>query len=172
MCAVVPLLAASVAIAAVGTAKAIHSSVQQGSLARKAAARNALIGQQAGALAEGSGEVEAARLRSKTALNIAKAKASMLAQGIDPASAGLKDLVTGMAETGETEAQITRNNAARQAWGYRNQASTALYEGSVAASRADSEAVGAGLSGAGSILGGAASIYSASRASDGLEVQG
>jgi hypothetical protein len=170
-----PVMALGAAVTAGPKIYQAFAAGEQGKLAKKAAERNALIATQAGELAEASGAVEAARMRSKTVLNIAKARASMLAQGIDPASAGLKDLVTGMAETGETDAQIIRNNAARQAWGYRNQAATALYEGDAAAARANQEQVASILGAVSDTANAAASIFTlkpaGAPAADGLGVK-
>lgn len=140
-----------------GSAYQAYSAHQQGKLAKQAAARNALIARQAAADAETRGELEASRVTSAGLRNMARAKANFLAQGQDPGGAGLASLLEGMAINIETDAETVRNNAARQAWGYRNQADTSIFEGEVASQRATQEMFGSILSGVGksaSVIGG------------------
>jgi hypothetical protein len=80
---------------------------------------------------------------------MARARAAMISEG--QTGDGLESVLYGMGINSETDALTMRNNAARQAWGYRNQSVAALYEGEVAAARASSEQWGDLLKGAGQI---------------------
>ncbi len=157
--------AAAPAIMIAGAAYSAYSAYQQGKLAKAAAARNEKIARQAEADALARGELEASRVRSAGVREMAKAKATMLAQGQHAEGAGLQDLLLGMALNIETDAETVRNNAAREAWGLRNQADTARFEGAVAAKRAEQEMLG-------SLLGGAGGAAQYSAKLDGLKKAG
>jgi hypothetical protein len=149
----------AIGISAASTLYGAYSANEQKKIAKAAGERNALIAEQAASDAEGRGAVEASRVRSAGVRAMDKARAAMLAQGMDASGAGLNDLLVGMGINIETDALTTRNNAARQAWGYRNQADTSRFEGEAAAYRAEQEMYGSLLTGAGQ----ATSIYAGTR---------
>ncbi len=147
------VMTAGAALIAVGSM--VYQSMQQekqGREAKKAAGHNTLIAMQAAADAEQRGALEASRTQSQTARMVARTKAIMLASGQDPTGAGVQDTLMGIASTGQTDALTARNNGARAAWGYRNQAATSQYEGQLAQSRANNEATGSLLTGMGYVF--------------------
>lgn len=153
-----PVTAVAIGATVASTAHGMYSAHQQAKVARAAGRRNEHIARQAAADAEQRGELEASKVTSAGVRQMARAKATMLAQGIYGDSEGVKDLLEGMATNIALDAETIRNNAARQAWGLRNQADTSRFEGEAAAHRAEQEAIGTGLSGIAQV----ASIASAS----------
>jgi hypothetical protein len=120
-------------------------------LAKEIAKRNAVIFNQAGEASLAKGEAEAARVQGQAVRMMARAKVAMISKGV--AGEGVGDVLKGMAINAETDAETVRNNAAREAWGYRNQAVSAAYDGEAATARADQVMIS-------SILGGASTAAS------------
>jgi hypothetical protein len=116
-------------------------------MSKEEAARNALLANQAAEAAESKGAAEAGRVRGQAIRAMARAKVAMIAKGA--AGEGISDVLKGMSINAETDAETVRNNAAREAWGYRNQAATSLYEGAVAEDRANQAMLSSILGGAG-----------------------
>lgn len=165
MCALAPVAVGMIAASAIYGA---YNANQQRKIAKAAGERNALIAEMAAGDAEQRGALEASRVRSAGVRAIDKARASMLAQGMDPSGAGLESLLTGMGINVEADALTTENNAARQAWGLRNQADTSRYEGEAAAYQAEMSMYGSLLGGAGQAL----SVYAGSRKPAGAPTDG
>jgi hypothetical protein len=148
--------------AVVGGMQGMRSSEYAAKTAENAAKYNAAVADIAAVDAEQQGALEASRVRSRGAVEMSKARATMIAQGLDPASSGLYDLIEGMAVSVETDAEMVRNNAARQAWGLRAQMTTSIYEGDQAANNLRTQGKAALLSGLATAAGYAAS-YAGSR---------
>lgn len=150
MCEPVSAISAGVTLAA--AAYGAFAADEQGDIAKAAGKRNETIANQAAEDALQRGAVAASRVRSAGARAIDKARAAMVAQGMDPEGAGLMDLLTGIGLNAETDALTETNNAARQAWGYRNQATASRFEGEAAGARAKQDMYGSILTGAGQAL--------------------
>lgn len=133
----------------IGGVTSFRSNQLAAETAENMAEWNAKVAEIAAVDAEQQGSLEASRIRSRGVQEMAKARATMLAGGMDPTSAGLLDTLEGMAINIETDAETARNNAARQAWGLRNQMTTSIYEGTSAADRARAEGTADLLSGLG-----------------------
>jgi hypothetical protein len=120
-------------------------------LAKEIAKRNATIYNQAGEASLAKGEAEAARVQGQAVRMMARAKVAMISKGV--AGEGVGDVLKGMALNAETDAETVRNNAAREAWGYRNQAVSAAYDGEAATARADQVMISSILGGASTAVG-------------------
>lgn len=158
MCAVLPAIA--IGAAAVSTAYSAYSSYQQGKSARAMGDRNAALSNMAAADAEQRGALEASKIRSKGVRIASRQRAMVLAGGL--AGEGFTSVTEGTIYGAGLDAETARNNGAREAWGYRNQATASAYEGRLAQSTANMNMAGSILSGAASIA--AASASAASRA--------
>jgi hypothetical protein len=142
-------MGAAAIIQGIGGVSSMRQSEYAAETAENMAEWNAKVAEIAAVDAEQQGEVEASRIRSKGVMEMSKARATMLAGGMDAASAGLLDMMEGMAINIETDAETARNNAARQAWGLRNQMTTSIYEGQAAADRLRAQGTGDLLTGVG-----------------------
>jgi len=86
------------------------------------------------------GEVEAARYGNKVNQMVGSQKAALAAQGIDVASGSAADIIDQTYAFGVEDVQTIRNNAFREALGYRQQASDYIGQGNLARSGAKAQA--------------------------------
>jgi len=106
--------------------------------------------------AESRGSKEEDKQRERTGLIIGAQRASLGASGTDVNEGSALDLQVDAATLGEMDAITIRNNANREAWGHRVQASNFANEAKVAKSSQSSPwlAVGSSLLGSASQVGG------------------
>lgn len=145
MCEPVSIISAGVAVTS--AAYSAYSSSQQGAAAGRAGRRNALIAEMGGLDAQQRGALEGSKARSAAYRMAIRQKVSSMANGL--VGAGFEDVVEGTILQGGTDAETARNNGAREAWGYENQAQASRYEGKVAQMRANNAMFGSILTGAG-----------------------
>jgi hypothetical protein len=118
------LMAASVAMSAIGTGMSIYGQQQQAA-AQSAAANyqaqvarnNAIIARQNADAATQAGETQAEQALMKSGMTVGAARAAAAANGLDPNSGSPLSLQSDTAKTGELNALTIRNNAAWQAYG-------------------------------------------------------
>lgn len=152
------------AVGTAGTALQAYSMVQQGRQAKRLAGINAGIAEQNAAdnelraveaLRRGGQEEEAQR--RQTAVLLGRQRAALAAGGVDTGSGTALNLQEDAAAFGEQDAQTIRDNALREAWGYRRgaenyrvQAAGERLSGKYAARAGQLNAIGAGLGSGGS----------------------
>jgi hypothetical protein len=133
MCVVIPaaaMMAASLAASAAAAGASAYGAVQQGKAAEGQAnyqaavgRNNAIIAERQARDAEERGASEELAQRRQTAAGLGKQRAGMAANGVDLSSGSPLDILGDTAAFGELDALTVRSNAAREAYGYRNQAS-------------------------------------------------
>lgn len=119
MCAV-----AAIPFIAMG-ASALMSAQQsqaQGAASAEASLQNAQFANQAADDAVARGEFESDQQRLQTRAAIGSQRAGFAANGVDVNSGSAAEIQDDTAAMGELDALTIRNNAAREAWGYRTQA--------------------------------------------------
>lgn len=106
----------------VGTGVAAGSAHAAGKYNKRVADQNAAAAefQAEDAIIRGAEEEKVMRERIRGA--IGTARVSYAGQGVDVSSGSAVDLQASIADAGERDALTIRNNAAREAWGYRVQA--------------------------------------------------
>lgn len=122
------------------------------------ASNNAKIADYQAQLAIQNGQTQEENQRLKTAAMFGTQRAGLAANGVDLGSGSANEVLATTSMMGERDALTIRDNAARQAWAYRNQAA-----GYLAESQADSgaaKAISPAFSAAGSLLTGAANVAS------------
>jgi len=149
-------ISTGIGLMALGTGFSAVGQQQAG----KAEAENLKFNQQvAGGQAQDAiarGEVEERRYRTSIRQLIGEQRASMSAQGLDVSFGSALDLQLDVAYYGELDALTIRNNAAREAWGYRMQGAGYAQE-AVYAERAGT------MSAFSTLLGGGTDVYLFSR---------
>ena len=171
-------LALTLAIAGAGTSvygqvRAGQAAKKEGKAARRAAESQAELAEYNAAVADVQardarerGDIEAHRFRARTRALVGEQRTGFAAGNIDVAFGSAVDVQADATLLGELDALTAKNNALREAWGYkveatdlRTQAEIARKEGVYAEAagrtRATSQyigAVGSGLSAGGSIL--------------------
>lgn len=95
---------------------------RQGAYSRSLFDFNATLAEQAAVDATNRGTEEERRVRRRTSQLIGAQRAAAAAQGIDVASGSALDLQDEATYMGELDAETVRNNAAREAYGFRVQA--------------------------------------------------
>jgi len=161
MCLPAVALAATAASAVIGAA----SSMQQGSAQQAAydyraqvARNNAILDSRAADAATQAGEAKAAQANLVTGQRIGAVRANAAASGVDPNSGSAADIQGDVAQTGALDALTIRNNAARQALGYKVEGMSDTADAALD-TQAGNDAVTAGYLGAGkSILGGVSGV--------------
>lgn len=150
--------AAGVGMSAVGSYN--QASAQRGALNYEAGvnANNAKIADWQAGLAEQNGAVQEENQRLKTAAMFGTQRAALGANGVDLGSGSANEVLATTGLMGERDALTIRDNAARQAWAYRNQATGYLSEAATARSAAD--AINPTLSAGGSLLTGVGTVAS------------
>jgi hypothetical protein len=121
-------LGASLALSAVGAATTAYGQVQAGKAAEGQANYQAAVGRNNAIIAERQardseerGAADELAQRRQTAAILGKQRAGMAANGVDLSSGSPLDILGDTAAFGELDALTVRSNAAREAYGYRNQ---------------------------------------------------
>lgn len=110
------------------------------------------------------GNLEAGKVRKRTNKMIGDQRASFGAQGIDPASGSAANIENETSAMGELDALTAKNNAWREAWGYKVQANQYTNQGSFAELAADNQSRNTLLTGGMQALGyGAQAAYYAKK---------
>lgn len=128
MCEPTTLAIASLVAAGAGAATSAYGSIQQGR-AQSAQAdyqsavgrNNAIIAEQQARDAEERGAAAETAQRRQTAQLAGHQRAAMAANGVDLSSGSPLDILGDTAQFGELDALTVRSNAAREAYGFRNQ---------------------------------------------------
>lgn len=133
---------------------------QQGALDYEAqvARNNATLADYQAGLTLQNGQVQEENQRLKTAAMFGTQRAGLAANGVDLGSGSANEVLATTSMMGERDALTIRDNAARQAWAYRNQA--ASYGAEASAAQASADAINPFTSAAGSLLTGAGSVAS------------
>ena len=105
------------------------------------------------------GELTAQRRGLEARQQIGSTRASQAAQGVDVSSGSAADVQASEAGIGALDEMTIRNNAAREAWGYKVEAINERQAGQVAAITGDMTAAGYRAESWGSALSGAANTY-------------
>ena len=113
---------------------------KQGAAEETAYVYNAVIAEQQAQDAIARGEQAEGIQRINVKRLIGAQRAAYGAQGVEVDSGSALDVQKDTAAMGELDAIIIRNNAAREAWGYRAQAQDLLYRGRLAKTAASAEA--------------------------------
>lgn len=128
MCEPTTIAIASLAMTAAAGGVSAYGAVQQGKAAEGQAdyqaavgRNNAIIAERQARDAEERGAAEETAQRRQTAALMGKQKAGMAANGLDLSSGSPLDILGDTAQFGELDALTVRSNAAREAYGYRNQ---------------------------------------------------
>lgn len=134
MCSMVAALTAG-AVGSVMQGMAANSAARATASAQEAAAaQNAAVAEAQGHDAVERGGQEELRLRRSLARQMGNARAQAAASGIDPDLGSLMEVRNASLSEGERDAAAIRYNAARERWGYLNQANAIRTEGANAAS--------------------------------------
>lgn len=161
--AALPYIAAGAAVA--GTGIAAYSAIDQAN-AQKAqgkyqaavARNNQILADNAASVAIAKGNQMEAAKRTQTAQAISLQRAGAAASGIDANDGSALKVQSDTALLGETDALIIRDNAAREALGYKNQGLSYGAQAQLDESRASYAAEAGNLNAFGSIVGGASSV--------------
>ncbi|WDY60395.1 virion core protein, T7 gp14 family [Pseudomonas sp. PSKL.D1] len=119
MCAVAAIPYAAMAASALLSAQ---QSQAQGEASAQASLQNAAFADASAADALKRGEFESDQQRLATRAAIGTQRAGFAGNGIDVNSGSAADIQDDTAALGELDALTIKNNAAREAWGYRTQA--------------------------------------------------
>lgn len=118
--------------------------------------QNAKTAEAQALLAEQNGQVAEGNARLRTAQIFGTQRAALAANGVDLGEGSANDVLTTTAFMGERDALTIRDNAARQAWGYRVQGVNA--ENSAMLNDMAGDAISPGTMAAGSLLATAGSV--------------
>lgn len=116
---------------------------------------NAQIAEWQASQALQNGQVQEGGKRLETAALYGRERAALAASGVDLGYGSATDVLTSTKVLGEADAMQIHDNALREAWGYRTQATAYRNQGKLGRSGADS--ISPLMSGVGSLLGSAAS---------------
>lgn len=124
------------------------------------ARQNAAIAEQNAAIAGQSGEQQAAMQEQKTRATVGAIKAGQAAAGVDVSTGSAVDVRSSAAELGELDALTVRSNAAREAFGYRQQAVGMKAESALDEYQAETAGTAGEIGAASTLLGGLGSAAS------------
>lgn len=148
---------ASIAGAGIGALGAI----QQGKAASASAnynaavaANNAVLAKQNASFASQEGAAQAEAQSMKTRAEVGAIKANQGAAGVDVNSGSSLDVRSSAAETGELNALTIRSNAARQAYGYQTEATSATAQSQLDTAQAGFDTTAADIGASSTFLGG------------------
>lgn len=139
------LVAGGAAVSAVGQVKA-------GNAARRLGDFNAQVAELQATDALARGQAEESQFRQSVRGLIGQQRTGFAGQNVDVGSGSAADVQADAAFLGELDALTIRNNAAREAWGYRVDAQNARLGGQMQQSAARWGAAGTILGASGSIL--------------------
>lgn len=165
----------SLALGAFSTVKQVRDTKKAGKLANEAAQEeakiidyNASIADQQAADALTRGQEAEQRARARTRSVIGSQRAGFAAQGVDVGTGSAADVQADAAFLGELDALTEQTNAAREAWGYkvqatdlRNRANVTRKTGVNQERAAGAAALGTAIGGAANVIGGTANLLQA-----------
>lgn len=124
--------AMGMATQAIGTGMSAYGKMKAGSEAHKLGELNAGIAEWQAEDALRRGRIAEKRMRQETEKTIGSQRVALANQGVDINKGSALDVVADAAYLGELDALTIRNNAAKEAWGYKVQAASSRYQGQVA----------------------------------------
>lgn len=131
----------------------------QGRYSQLIANQNATVSDAQAADAIARGQTAESRFRGETAQTIGSQRAALAAQGLDVGSGSAMDIQQNERTLGELDALTIRNNAAREAYGYKVQGQNLRAQGILDALGGEKAAEGARNAGYSTLLSGAADTY-------------
>lgn len=141
------------------------SAIQQGNATAAAGRYNAQVSEMNAKIADSNardalerGKIEEQNKRREIAMLSGKQRAAMAANGVDLTFGSPLDTLVDTAMLGELDALTIRSNAAREAYGYKVNATNARADASLSRANASAAKTGGYLSAAGTVLGGAADV--------------
>jgi hypothetical protein len=143
---------AAVGVVALGTGMSAYGQHKAGRDAEKLYDNNALLAEYQSQDALERGVVEERTMRRQTNKVIGAQRANLAAQGVDVNKGSALDVQADAAYLGELDAITIRNNAAKEAWGYRVAATDARARGDIARREGTFGAFTTILDSAGSLL--------------------
>ena len=162
------MAAASLALAAVGTATSVAGQAQQGAASASMANYQAQVARNNQMVAEWNaqralqqGQVDEQNQRFKTASVLGSQRAALASQGGDVDSGSPLDIEADTARAGEYDAQTIGNNAALKAYGYRVQGANAGADANLDNFKAGSTMAALPFGIGSTLLGGAKSLLGA-----------
>jgi hypothetical protein len=105
------------------------------------------------------GQIQEQRSRLATRQNIGASRAAQAASGVDVSSGSAADVQASEAGIGALDALTVRNNAAREAWGYKVEGVNLRQQGELAAFAGDQAAAGYRAQSLNTVLTGAVNTY-------------
>jgi hypothetical protein len=148
----VDAMGAYLAITAASTLYGTFAQHRAGRLQREIQAYNAQVADYQAKDALERGVIAETRSRTTTKRTIGAQRAFFASQGVDVNEGSPADVQANTAYLGELDALTIRNNAAREAWGYRAQAVDYSRRGAVAGFSGDMAATGTLLTGSSRLL--------------------
>jgi hypothetical protein len=154
MCYVAAIPYVMAALSAYGAYSQAAGQKDQANYQAKVAANNATVAEMQAQDAKARGDVAAAATRRKYAALLGTQRASLAARGLDISDGSPNAILQDTAYFGAVDEQTTRENAAREAWGYRVRA--ANFQGDAGAYGATADAINplmaGGMAGAGTLF--------------------
>jgi len=129
-----------------------YGQIQQGNYEAKVENQNAQFLEGAAGVAQQRGGNAAGLRRMKGSQDIGEARASAGASGLDVGSGSVVDMIADSRMLSELDAQTETNNAAREAWGYKVQATEARARAKLAKTKSRYNAAATLLGGLGSTV--------------------
>lgn len=145
-------ITAAVGVMAVGTGLSAYGKAQSGREARSIGDMNAMIAEYQAEDAITRGQFNEKRQRQTTEKVIGSQRAGFAAGGVDVNSGSALNTQADAAYLGELDALTIRQNAAKEAWGFKVQAAGSRYQGKNAEREGYMGAANTVISGAGSML--------------------
>lgn len=140
------------ATGAYGQADAQKKAMQYDS---QVAANNAILANQQASIAIQNGQTQEGNQRLKTGQAVGAQRAALAANGIDLGEGSAQDILSTTQYIGERDALTVRDNALREAWGYKTQAQN--YTDASKAKQATADSISPGFAAATSLLSSATS---------------
>ena len=122
----------AVAVASMGAATSAYGQLRAGAETKKLYDRNAKIAEMQATDATNRGAIDEKKARQLTEQVIGSQRVSLAAQGVDINRGSALDIQANAAYLGELDALTIRNNAVKEAWGYRVQAQDLTTKGGMA----------------------------------------
>jgi len=140
---------------------------QEGDYATGVYQQNAALAELQATDAIARGREAEARYRTSAKGAVGANRANMAAQGIDLSVGSAVDVQRDLEAVGELDAMTIKNNAAREAWGYKVQATQYLHQTDMTLRGAKNQARSLRNQSLGSLLTGAANVYGATQGGGG-----
>lgn len=143
----------------VGMINDIDANAKEAQAKQKEIADNKLLAYSAATDAEVRGGKEAGQTRSAASQLIAQQKVAYANSGIDPTVGTAADVMADTRAMSELDAQTLKNNAAREAWGFRRHGLKYGQQAGLEAARASNKQAGTVLGGLGRAAAGVGEEY-------------